>query len=279
MGIRINTNLASLRTQRHLMNSTWRVSKSLERLSSGLRINRAADDAAGLAISEGLKSDIRSLDVVTRNAADGISVVQVADGALDEISNILVRMRELAMNSATGTVTAKQRGYLDSEFQALMDEITRIGSNTEFNGINLLDGSSGVLSLHVGIGNNASSNIDLDLSGSFTAAGLNLSTLNIIDAPSGPAAQPIFDRLSGALQTLSAGRAALGAMQNRLESTIRVNMNYQENLSAANSRIRDVDIALETSELTSAQILQQVAISILSQANTGPNLALRLLGM
>jgi len=278
MGIRINTNLASLRTQRHLMNSTWRVSKSLERLSSGLRINRAADDAAGLAISEGLKSDIRSLDVVTRNAADGISVVQTADGALDEISNILVRMRELAMNSVTGTVTVKQRGYLDSEFQALKDEITRIGSNTEFNGINLLDGSSGILSLHVGIGNNPSSNIDLDLSSSFTAAGLNLNTLNIINAP-GPATQPLFESLSGALQTLSAGRAALGAMQNRLESTIRVNMNYQENLSAANSRIRDVDIALETSELTSAQILQQVAISILSQANTGPNLALRLLGM
>ena len=160
-----------------------------------------------------------------------------------------------------------------------MDEITRIGSNTEFNGINLLDGSAGTLSRHVGIGNTSASNIHLDLGDSFTAAGLNLSTLNIIDEPSGPAAQPVFDRLNGALQTLSAGRAALGAMQNRLESTIRVNMNYQENLSAANSRIRDVDIALETSALTSAQILQQVAISILSQANTGPNLALRLLGM
>ncbi len=279
MGIRINTNLASLRTQRHLMNSTFRVSKSLERLSSGLRINRAADDAAGLAISEGLKSDIRSLQVVTRNAADGISVVQIADGSLDEISNILVRMRELAMNSATGTVTTQQRGYLDAEFQALMNEITRIGYNTEFNGIKLLDGSAGNLSLHVGIGNAPESSIDLDLSSNFTAAGLTLSTLNIINAPVGPAAQPVFDRLESALQAIGQGRAALGAMQNRLESTIRVNMNYQENLSAANSRIRDVDIAMETSELTSAQILQQVAISILSQANTGPNLALKLLGM
>ena len=278
MGIRINTNLGSLITQRHLMNSTNRVSKSLERLSSGLRINRAADDAAGLAISEGLKSDIRSLDVVTRNAADGISVVQTAEGALDEISTILIRMRELAMNSSTGTVGVKERGYLDSEFQALIDEITRIGNGTEFNGTKLLDGSAGVMALHVGIGDEASSNIDLDLSGSFTASGLTLSTLNIINGPMGPAAQPVFDRLEGAMKTLNAGRASLGAMQNRLESTIRVNMNYQENLSAANSRIRDVDIAQETSELTSAQILQQMAVSILSQANTGPSLALRLLG-
>ncbi|MCP4293418.1 MAG: flagellin FliC [bacterium] len=278
MGIRINTNLASLRTQRHLMNSTLRVSKSLERLSSGLRINRAADDAAGLAISEGLKSDIRALDVATRNAADGISVAQTADGALDEISNILIRMRELAMNSATGTVTNGQRGYLDAEFQSLMDEISRIGANTEFNGTNLLDGSAGSMSLHVGIGDNSSSNIDLDLSDSFTAGGLGISTLEIASGP-GMSSSTIFETLDEAMISINRGRANLGAMQNRLESTIRVNMNYQENLIAANSRIRDVDVAFETSELTRAQILQQMAVSVLSQANNGPQIALQLLGL
>jgi flagellin len=278
VGIRINTNVGSLRTQRHLMNSTARVSKSLERLSSGLRINRAADDAAGLAISEGLKGQIRSLDVAVRNAGDGISVVQTADGALDEVSNILIRMRELAVQSATGTVTNTQRGHLNNEFQALMAEITRIGEATEFNGLNLLDGSEGSVALHVGIGNSASSDIDLDLSRSFTATGLAISTLDISSAPA-LAAQPAILRLKEALESVSRGRSTMGAMQNRLESTIRVNMNYRENLSAANSRIRDVDIALETSELTSAQILQQVAVSMLSQANTAPNLALRLLGL
>ncbi len=278
MGIRINTNLGSLQTQRHLMNSTNRVSKSLERLSSGLRINRAGDDAAGLAISEGLKSDIRSLDMVTRNAADGISAVQTAEGAMDEISTILIRMRELAMNAATGTVGSKERGYLDSEYQALIEEVNRIGASTEFNGIKLLDGSAGHLSLHVGIGSSAASDIDLDLSSSFTATGLTLSTSNIFNAPMGPSAQPVFPVLENAMEKLNAGRAKLGALQNRLESTIRVNMNYKENLAAANSRIRDVDIAKEQSELTSAQILQQMAVSILAQANTGPGLALQLLG-
>jgi len=250
----------------------------MERLSSGLRINRASDDAAGLAISEGLKSDIRSLDVATRNAADGISVVQTADGAMDEISNILIRMRELAMQSATGTVTSPQRGHLDSEFQSLVEEITRIGRGTEFNGVNLLDGSAGVMSLHVGIGNSAASSIDLDLSDAFTGGGLTLTTADISTLP-GPSAQPVMTVLDSALQKINNGRSKLGAMQNRLESTIRVNLNYQENLAAANSRIRDVDVARETSEFTSAQILQQVGVSILAQANTTPNIALRLLGI
>ncbi len=260
------------------MNSTARVSKSLERLSSGLRINRASDDAAGLAISEGLKAQIRGLDVAVRNAADGISVVQTADGALDEVSSILIRLRELATQSATGTVTNTQREYLNDEFQTLVEEITRIGEATEFNGLKLLDGSEGTIDLHVGIGSAPSSSIGLNLRRDFTAAGLAISTLDISSAP-GMAAQPTILRLQEALESVSRGRAVMGAMQNRLESTIRVNMNYRENLSAANSRIRDVDIAQETSELTSAQILQQVAISMLSQANAAPNLALRLLGI
>jgi len=278
VGIRINTNTGSLSTQRYLARATARVSRSMERLSSGLRINRAADDAAGLAISEGLKSDIRSLDVAVRNAADGISVVQTADGAMNEISNILIRMRELAMQSATGTVTNSQRGHLDSEYQTLIEEITRIGEGTEFNGRKLLDGSAGVMSLHVGIGSAPTSAIDLDLSTAFTGGGLTLTTSNIATLP-GPSAQPVMSVLDEALQTINRGRSNLGAVQNRLESTIRINLNYQENLSAANSRIRDVDIARESSEMTSAQILQQVAVSMLTQANTAPNIALKLLGI
>ena len=156
MGLRINTNVSALNIQRHLFNATQRVSRSMEKLSSGMRINRAADDAAGLAISEGLKSDIRALDVASRNAADGISLVQTAEGALDTASDLLVRMRELAMQSRTGTVTAEQRGYLDAEFQSLMEEITRIGETTEFNSVPLLNGVAGITQIQVGIGTSAS---------------------------------------------------------------------------------------------------------------------------
>lgn len=278
VGIRIHNNLAAMSAHRHLAQATGRVSRAMERLSSGLRINRAADDPAGLAISEGLKARIRSLGVASRNAADGISVVQTAEGALGEISSILIRMKELTVQSLNGTNTGQERGYLDTEFQALVQEITRIGQGTEFNGKRLLDGSAGVLSLHVGIGSGAAAGVDLDLSRSFTAAGLNLGTQNIATLP-GPSAQPVLPALEDALETVNCGRARFGALQNRLESAIRGNMNYQENLAAANSRIRDVDVAREMSELTSAQILQQAAVSILGQAQQGPGLALRLLGL
>jgi len=278
LGIRIRSNQAPLNTHRHLAQATRRVSRSMERLSSGLRINRAADDPAGLAISEGIKSDIRALDVATRNAADGISVVQTADGALDEISGILIRMRELTIQSYSGTYTQSERSHLDREFQTLAEEITRIGHGTEFNGKKLLDGSAGVLSLQVGIGVDSASTIDLDLNRVFTAAGLGVATQNIATLP-GPSAQPVLPALDAAMETLGQGRARLGALQNRLESTIRTNMNYQENLAAANSRIRDVDVAAETSVLASAQILQQAAVSILGQAQQMPRMALTLLGI
>lgn len=277
MGIRIRSNTAALNAQRHLANATRSVSKSMERLSSGLRINRAADDPAGLAISENLKSDIRALSVASRNAQDGISVVQTADGALDEISSILIRMKELTIQSLNGTYQNSDRRHLDDEFQALKAEMTRISRSTEFNGIHLLDGSGGTLSIQVGIGTDSSDSIDLNLGADFGAGGLNLGGHNIATLP-GPSASPVMNDLESAMETLNKGRSQLGAVQNRLESAVRTNLNYLENLSAANSRIRDLDMAREMGQLTSSQILQQVGVSMLSQAMQLPNMALSLLG-
>ncbi len=274
MGIRINTNVSALITQRYLYQATMRVTKSMERLSSGLRINRAADDAAGLAISEGLQAQIRALGVATRNAGDGISMIQVAEGSLDETSSLLIRMKELAQQAQTGTLSSEQRGHLDTEFQELISEINRIADGTEFNGISLLNGSTGTVNIQAGIGSGGASAIGVDLGTSFTADGLGLTGMDILTAGGS-----VLETLDAAMDTLNHGRARMGALQNRLESSIRVNDNYAENLSAANSRIRDVDIASEMSELTSAQILQQMAVAMLSQAAQAPSLALRLLGL
>lgn len=273
MGIRINTNIAAMSARRHLARATARVNKSLERLSSGLRINRAADDPAGLAISEGLKAQIRALDVATRNAGDGISMIQVAEGALGETSTLLIRMKELATQAQTGTLTNAQRGHLDTEFQSLLAEVTRIAEGTSFNGQYPLDGSAGQVGIHAGIGGGASA-INAEFGSSYTADGLGLAGLSIATVDGS-----VLDSLEAAANLVNSGRAGMGAVHNRLESSIRLNMNLAENLSAANSRIRDVDIAREMSELTSAQILQQVAVSILSQANQAPSLALRLMGL
>lgn len=276
MGLRINTNVMSLRARRHLSLHTLRLTRSMERLSSGLRINRAADDPAGLAISERMKSQIRALEVLNRNAADGISLVQVAEGSLGDVSDLLIRMRELATQSLNGTLNDDQRGHLDREFQVLKEEVDRIAASTDFNGVALLDGSSGTLTLRVGIGSAAVGGLELDLGGDASAAGLGLDSLDILAATDG-SARAAIDGVAAALESVSGQRARLGATQNRLESIIRLNSNLHENLSAANSRIRDVDIAAEVSELTSAQILQQVAVSILAQANRQPNLIVTLL--
>lgn len=278
LGLRLGTNLAALTAQRHLANATARVNRSLERLSSGLRINRAADDPAGLAMSEGFRSQIRALEVAARNAADGISALQVADGGLESIADMIVRMNELAEQAMTGTVTDEQRGYLDLEFQAMVDEIDRVAATVEFNGTNLLDGSGGNPGVQVGTGSGPGSQITLGLGSSFTAAGLGLDDLTLAGNPASWAEQPL-DVLAEALQRVSAGRASFGATQNRLESTIRLTLNQQENLSAADSRIRDVDYAAEVSELASAQIVQQMAVAMLAQAQRQPALVLRLLGI
>jgi len=276
MGLRVNTNVASINAQRSLFNTTNMLSKSLEKLSSGLRINRAGDDAAGLAISEGLKSDIRALQQASRNAADGISMIQTAEGGLEEVSGILIRLRELAEQSASETLGDAERGYLDNEFQALVSEVTRIADSTEFNGTSLLDGSNASLDIQVGIGTTSTSQVTIELGSGMAAADLGLSTVGI-DGADNTNALAAITALDTATASVSAQRSTFGAAQNRLESTIRNIGMTVENLSAANSRIRDVDIAAETSQMTSYQILQQAGVAVLAQANATPQLALQLL--
>jgi flagellin len=275
MGLRINTNIASINAQRNLFNTTMQLQKSMERLSSGLRINRAGDDAAGLAISEGLKSDIRALQQASRNAADGISLVQTAEGAMDEVSNIVLRLRELAEQAATESLGSAERDYLNSEYQDLLAEITRISDTTEFNGTMLLDGTAGSIDIQVGIGTTAASQVALGLGNDMDAAALGLT--QAIAGADGANALLAITEIETATQTLAARRADMGAAQSRLETSIRSIGNAIENLSAANSRIRDVDVAAEASNLTSMQILQQAGVSVLSQANLSSQLAIMLL--
>jgi len=274
MGLRINTNVGALNAQRHLYNSTVMFGKSMEKLSSGLRINRAGDDAAGLAISESLKSEIRALNQAARNAADGISLIQTAEGSLDEVSNILLRMKELAEQSLNGTLTDTDRGYLDAEYTALTEEIDRIAAGAEFNGVHLLDGSGASVVIQVGTGTTANDQVAVNLANNMNSTSLTL--LSGIDTAANSATA--MDQIDVAISSVVGARGDFGAVQNRLETSIRnINMT-SENLSAANSRIRDVDVASETSKMTSFQILQQAGISILSQANMTPGLAMSLLG-
>jgi len=279
MGLRVNTNIASLNAQRHLYDTTARFGKSMERLSSGLRINRSGDDAAGLAISESLKSDIRALQQASRNAADGISLVQTAEGSLDEVNNILLRLRELAQQAATETLGEQERVYLNNEFVALLDEVDRISDTAEFNGIKLLDGTAATLRVQVGIGTDASTSaVSINLQQSMSTEDLNLTigTVQLIGT-NGNAAREAIGVIEKATGTVSSLRANFGAAQNRFETSIRNIGMTAENLAAANSRIRDVDVALETSNMTSLQILQQAGVAILSQANISSQLALNLL--
>jgi flagellin len=273
MGLRINSNVSAINAQRNLFNTTYSLSKSMEKLSSGMRITRAGDDAAGLAISEALKSDIRALDQASRNALDGVSLVQTAEGALDEVSGMLLRLRELAQQSATDTLGDTERGYLNDEYQALLLEIDRISDSAEFNGKVLLDGSAGSLDIQVGITSGATSQVSIDLSAAMDSATLGLATA--IDSKAN--ALLAIDEIETASGTVAGTRGDFGAVQNRLESSIRNIGVMVENLSAANSRIRDVDIAVETSKMTSYQILQQAGISVLSQANLMPQMAISLL--
>lgn len=282
MGLRINTNLASLNAQKNLNKTQTSLERSLDKLSSGLRITRAGDDAAGLAISESLRAQIRGLQQAERNANDGISVIQTAEGALNEISNILIRLRELAIqSSSSGAVSNTERSFIQNEFSALQGEITRIASATKFAGRTLLDGSlSGAgnsLSFQVGIFNVASvDRISLTV-GAATASGLAIQTSQAAVSTSG-AAQAALATVDSAISTVSTLRGNLGAAQNRLASTINNLRSSTENLSAANSRIRDVDVAAETAQLTRNQVLQQAGIAVLAQANVSSQAALALLG-
>ena len=274
MGLRVNTNIASLSAQRALANVTDRLNSSFRRLSTGLRITTAADDAAGLAISERLRAQIRSLDQAKRNANDGISLAQTAEGALDEVNNILIRLRELSIQSANGTVSNADKNTLQEEFTALRDEINRIGLSTEFSNIKLLDGSSSVVVFHIGAGNAAAVNqisVSLDPVLSTSLA------LNTLDIGSGGDQSLAIAQIDSAINTVSSLRGTLGAVQNRLNFTIRNLAVQAENITAFNSRIRDVDVAFETARLTRNSILQQAAIAILVQTNAQPQAALALL--
>jgi len=277
MGLRINTNIQSLAAQRFLQTNKGNQDRSIERLSSGNRINRSGDDAAGLAISENLRAQVRSLKQATRNANDGISLVQVAEGAMNEIGNILIRMRELSIQAASDTIGDLERGYVDKEMQQIKSEVDRISAVTEYNGYKLLNGSTPTLEIQVGMHNSPTEDrLIFDATNLATTVG----SLGIdgVSTGSKEAAQGNLDVLDAAIRKVNENRSDLGALQNRLNSTINNNMIFTENLSAANSRIRETDVAEESSELTKNNILVQSNVAMLGQANMTPQTALKLLG-
>lgn len=272
MPLVMNTNTASLGAQRYLNQTQGQLGNNISRLASGLRIVQAADDAAGLGISEQMKADIRSLAQAERNANDGISMIQVAEGAMNEQSAILGRLRELAIQASTGTIGATERGYIDTERAQLITELDRIAAVTEFNGVNMLAAATTV-AIQVGIHGSSDNQIDI----SFTttdAAALGVSGLDFTTASG---AQAALTDIDAAIEALSTARADLGAVQNRLVVTINNLANAHENTTAANSRIRDVDVAKESAAFTRNQILTQASVAVLAQANQLPSLALSLL--
>lgn len=277
MGLRITTNVASLNAQKNLKVNSDNLNRSLARLSSGFRINQAADDAAGLAISENLKAQLRGMKQAWRNANDGVSLVQVAEGGLNEISSILVRFRELAIQAASDTIGDTERKFTDVEYQQLKSELQRIAESTTYNGRDLLNGTGGMMDIQIGIYND-----DFKDRLSFNTAGANatLAALGMATEALGTKeqAQMSLAAVDSALVSVNAIRANFGAVQNRLNSVIQNLQIAEENLSAANSRIRDTDIAEESSQLARNTILQQAAISVIQQANQVPTLALKLLG-
>ncbi|MER2492153.1 flagellin [Catenovulum sediminis] len=274
MGMFVNTNVSSLNAQRQLMNSSNGLNTSFERLSSGFRINRAADDAAGMQISERMTSQIQGLNQAVRNANDGISVVQTAEGAMQEITSSLQRIRQLAVQSQNGINSSSDRAALQKEVSALKTEISRIGANTQFAGVDVLTGGYSAAFL-VGANGGQTISVNLSRSGGYGASGLSLASTTVATVAGASAALTAIDT---AISTIGAARADLGALQNRFQSTIRNLSNVIENVSSARSQIRDTDFATETAELTRNQIVQQASISVLSQANQRPQSALSLLG-
>ena len=278
MALSINTNVGSLNAQRNLSVSQGQLNKSMQRLSSGLRINSAADDTAGLAISENLRGQIRSQNQASRNANDGVSLIQTAEGALNETSAILVRMRELAQQAATGTVGTTEKGYVQAEFKKLTAEIDRISATTEFNGIQLLDGNistGGATKMDFQIGTRTTSSDQIGLTvGKMDSSSLGIGTIGVTDATQSLLSLTALDK---AIASVSSTRGDLGATQNRLQSTINNLQVAIENTSAAESRIRDVDVAAETATMTRNNILTQAGTAILAQANQAPQAALSLL--
>jgi flagellin len=277
MGMRVTTNIAAINAQRNLVGSQRVLNKSMAQLASGSRINIAADDAAGLAISENLKAQIRSATQAQRNTNDGISMVQTAEGGLNEIGNIIVRLRELGIQASSDTVGATERGFVDKEVQQLKSEIQRIASVTTWGSTKLLDGSTPQFDFQVGIRNNAEED-RISFNSSENVATLDALELGSLDYTSKEGAQVSLVALDNAQTKVNGYRANLGAIQNRLTSTADNLGVSMENLSAANSRIRDTDVAQASSEMTRNNILMQAGTATLSQANQMNQLALKLIG-
>lgn len=277
MGMRVTTNMAAINAQRNLIGSQRAINDSMAKLASGSRINKAADDAAGLAISEGLRAQIRSANQAQRNANDGISLVQTAEGGLNEIGNIVVRLRELGIQAASDTLGDRERGMLNQEVTQLKEEMQRISAVTTWGTTKLLDGSAGKFDFQVGIFNNAEED-RISFDASTTTATLDSLGLAGIDFGTKEGAQEALGSLDEAQTRISSSRANLGALQNRLTSTVDNLGVAQENMSAANSRIRDTDVAQASSEMTRNNILLQAGTSTLAQANQSTQLALKLIG-
>ncbi len=277
MGMRVTTNIAAINAQRNLVGSQRQIQNSMAQLASGSRINKAADDAAGLAISEGLRAHIRSANQAQRNANDGISMVQTAEGGLNEISNIIVRLRELGIQAASDTVAATERGFLDKEVQQLKSEVQRIANVTTWGSTKLLDGSSETFDYQIGIFNNAEED-RISFNAAENVATLDALGLAGIDYTTKEGAQTALEGLDSAQTQVNGVRANLGALQNRLTSTVDNLGVAQENMSAANSRIRDTDVAMASSEMTRNNILLQAGTATLAQANQVNQLAMKLLG-
>jgi flagellin len=282
MSLGVNTNVASLAVQKNLSKASDALTTSMTRLSSGLKINSAKDDAAGLQIATRETSQIKGQTVAIKNANDGISIAQTAEGALQESTNILQRMRELAVQSRNDTNGTADRTAMDSEYGQMSDELTRIANSTNLNGKNLLDGTASTVTLQVGSNTGTSNHIDLTLTGSFTASALGVAsgTTSISGTDNATAHTNVdaaISAIDAALATINSTRASLGASQNRLTSTISNLQNVNENATAALGRIQDTDFAAETANLTKQQTLQQASTSVLAQANQLPSAVLKLL--
>ena len=275
MALYINTNVASLEAQSNLSKTQKDQATNFQRLSSGMRINSAADDAAGLAIKENLNAQVKSFSVAERNSNNAISMAQTAESALGQVGSILTRMRELAVQGANGDLGATDRGYLDTEFQSLRSEITRISDSTIFNSKQLLSGAATTITFQVGINNTTSDRIDVSFGGVDLAA-LGIAATNVSGATA-TNSQAAITSIDTAISTVSSRRASFGASMNRLSTTVSNLQSMRTNMSAAHSRIADVDVAEETASMARNQVLSQAAVSVLSQANQSPQLALSLL--
>lgn len=275
MGLRISTNLPSISAQRVLEKQAKRMSHATQALASGSRIVQAADDAAGLSISEFLKGQTRGIAMARNNAFNAGSSIQIAEGGLNEINNILIRLRELGIQGASDTIGDKERAFLNEETKQLLEEADRIANTTQFGSSKLLDGSGGEMEFHVGAFSGEENVIKYTNSTDARASALGIDSISIDSKAS---ARDSLETVDKALQTIGEMRANFGSIQSRLNATVS-NLDVQfENLTAANSRIRDTDVAKETADMASAQVLQQAAVSVLSQANQFPSVALRLIG-